>query len=137
MEPAKHWILSALALAALGCSRIQLDDFEIDGHFRLKLAASGPDVADPVAGAFDERGRMWVVELIEYSEGTGGRSRVKILEDADSDGRFDRSSVFLDGLMCPTRLGAATESALKTPAGSKCSYQARITSHRRSTLAAV
>jgi mono/diheme cytochrome c family protein/glucose/arabinose dehydrogenase len=74
---------------------------------RVTLAASEPSVISPVAGAFDEDGRLWVVEMRTYmpdADATGeteARNRVVVLTDADGDGVFERSDVFLDGLSLP------------------------------------
>ena len=71
--------------------------------FRIELMAAEPLVVDPVAMAFDENGRLFVVEMRDYSERREEKlGRVKLLEDTDGDGRFDRASVFADGLPWPT-----------------------------------
>jgi len=73
--------------------------------FRLEQAAAEPLVHSPVALSFDENGQMYVVEMIDYSEqdkeflGT-----VRLLEDTDQDGRFDKSTVFADKLSWPTAI---------------------------------
>jgi putative membrane-bound dehydrogenase-like protein len=72
--------------------------------FRVELVASEPDLVNPVAMTFDELGRIWVTESLEYPrrEPGPGRDRVKILEDTDGDGRADRFTVFADGLNIPS-----------------------------------
>src|SRR5579883_662991 len=67
--------------------------------FRVALFAGEPDVVQPIAFTFDDRGRMWVVECLSYPKWRAdgkGNDRVVILEDADGDGRFDKKTVFLD-----------------------------------------
>jgi len=84
-----------------------LETFRIRRGFRLELAASEPDVASPVAMAFDEDGRAYVAEMIDYSERrdlTPHAGRIRRLEDLDGDGRFERSTVFADNLPWPTAL---------------------------------
>lgn len=80
--------------------------FTLPPGFEMRLFASEPEVVNPVAMTWDERGRLWVVELYEYPSGTKpgekGRDRVKILEDVDGDGRVDSVKVFLDGLTLAT-----------------------------------
>ena len=70
---------------------------------RLELVACEPDVVDPVAIAFDERNRMWVAEMSDYpngpAAGVGPRSRVRLLEDLDGDGRYETSHVFAEKLL--------------------------------------
>lgn len=72
----------------------------------VELAASEPFVADPVAIDWDARGRMWVVEQPDYPNGMGGNyepgGRVKILTDRDGDGRYDQSTLLLEGIPFPT-----------------------------------
>lgn len=80
--------------------------FTVPEGFEVRLFASEPDVINPVAMAWDERGRLWVVELYEYplgaAPGTKPRDRIKILEDTDGDGRADKVTVFADGLNLAT-----------------------------------
>jgi putative membrane-bound dehydrogenase-like protein len=65
------------------------------------LAAAEPDVHQPVAMAFDDRGRLWIAEAYTYpiraAEGQG-LDRIVILEDTNQDGRFDRRQTFIEGL---------------------------------------
>src|SRR4029453_6066912 len=62
-------------------------------RFHLELMAAEPLVVDPVAMAFDESGRLFVIEMRDYSERREEKlGRVKLLEDTDGDGRFDRAS---------------------------------------------
>ena len=68
--------------------------------FRVSLFAGEPDIVQPIAMTFDDRGRLWVVECLSYpkwsQDGKGGKDRVVILEDTDGDGTFDKKTVFLD-----------------------------------------
>ena len=80
-----------------------LASFEVAAGFRIELVAAEPLVVDPVAMAFDEHGCLFVVEMRDYSEQDKERlGRVRRLTDEDGDGRFDRSTVFVDGLSWPT-----------------------------------
>lgn len=82
-----------------------LKTFQLRPGFRLELVASEPLVRDPIELCFDENGRMFVVEMIDYSELRDARphlGRVRLLEDTDQDGRFDRSTVFAGDLPWPT-----------------------------------
>ena len=66
--------------------------------FQATLFAAEPDVVQPIAFTFDERGRMWVVECYSYPDWEDGiQDRVLIFEDRDGDGRFDSRRVFWDG----------------------------------------
>ncbi|MES2594710.1 MAG: PVC-type heme-binding CxxCH protein [Verrucomicrobiota bacterium] len=79
---------------------------QVPADCELKLFASEPDIAKPIAFAWDERGRCWVVETRDYPHGvqaTGeGQDSVKICEDTDGDGKADKFTVFADKLNLPT-----------------------------------
>jgi len=80
-----------------------LATFKIESGFKLELAAAEPNVVDPVALSFDENGRMYVVEMRDYSERRSERlGRIRLLEDADNDGHFEKSTVFAEDLPWPT-----------------------------------
>ncbi len=69
--------------------------------FRATLFAGEPDVKQPVAFASDDRGRLWVAEAYSYPirqpEGQG-KDRIVVFEDTNGDGKFDRRTVFIEGL---------------------------------------
>src|SRR5262249_18029929 len=69
--------------------------------FSVSLFAAEPDVAHPIALAFDARGRLWVAEGFSYPGPNGPwkspvKDRILIFEDTDNDGRFDKRTVFSD-----------------------------------------
>ena len=82
--------------------------FKVPEGFEVRLFAAEPDVINPVAMTWDERGRLWVLELYEYplgaAPGTKPRDRIKILEDTDNDGKADKVTIFADGLNLATGL---------------------------------
>src|SRR5262249_24645762 len=77
--------------------------FRVAPGLRVELVAAEPQIESPVAIAFDEDGRLWVVEMRDYPNGPGRgkkpEGRVKILEDKDGDGFYETSTVFADGLL--------------------------------------
>lgn len=80
-----------------------LDTFSLKPGLRLELVAAEPLVMSPVAMSFDENGRLYVVEMRDYSERRPEQlGRVRLLEDTDGDGRFDKSTVFAADLPWPT-----------------------------------
>lgn len=83
-----------------------LQSFELADGFRLELAASEPNVADPIAMAFDENGRMFVAEMRGYPldppPGGEAAGRIRLLEDRDEDGFFETARVFADRLHWPS-----------------------------------
>ncbi len=71
--------------------------------FQATVFAAEPDVRQPIAMATDARGRLWVAENYTYSEREVAwhpefRDRILVFEDTDNDGRYDKRTVFLDGL---------------------------------------
>ena len=80
-----------------------LATFKIAAGFRLEQVAAEPLVVDPIAMSFDENGRLFVVEMRDYSENDKDNlGRIRLLEDTDEDGHFDRGSIFAEGLSWPT-----------------------------------
>lgn len=76
---------------------------EVVADYRIDLVAIEPQVVDPVAMAFDEAGRLYVVEMRDYSEKDQERlGRVRLLTDEDGDGVYETSSVFAEDLSWPT-----------------------------------
>jgi len=75
--------------------------------FQLELFASEPDIVNPIYLAWDERGRLWVAETVDYPNDVRdgkGNDTIKILEDTDHDGKCDKVTVFAEGLNIPTSL---------------------------------
>ena len=96
--------------------------------FEVSVVASEPLVRQPVAIEFDDRGRLWVIQYLQYPNPAGlkrvqvdrfsrtkydrvpepppkgprGADRITILEDIDGDGRMDRGKDFIDGLNLTT-----------------------------------
>jgi putative membrane-bound dehydrogenase-like protein len=70
--------------------------------FRATLFAGEPDVVQPIAFCFDDRGRLWVAECYSYPEWQAdpkkGKDRILIFEDTDGDGKFDKRTVFADNI---------------------------------------
>jgi putative membrane-bound dehydrogenase-like protein len=76
--------------------------------FEVKLFAAEPDIVNPIGIDFDHRGRVYVLECLEYPQkaapGAKGRDRIKILEDTDGDGVADKVTTFAEGLNLATGL---------------------------------
>ncbi|MFT3881871.1 MAG: DUF1080 domain-containing protein [Gemmatales bacterium] len=69
--------------------------------FTVKLFAGEPDVKQPIAFCQDDRGRLWVAEAYCYpkrQKDGEGKDRILIFEDIDGDGKFDKCTVFAEGL---------------------------------------
>jgi len=77
--------------------------------FKATVFAAEPDVQNPIALAWDARGRLWVAENYTYAEGSKRfdlnlRDRILIFEDKDGDGHFDTRKVFNDELQMLTSI---------------------------------
>ena len=86
-----------------------LETFRIKKGFRLELVAHEPMVVDPIQMAFDEDGRLYIVEMRWYQAETRTDlmfderiGRIRLLEDVNGDGRFDKSTIFADKLRYPS-----------------------------------
>ena len=78
-------------------------------EFEMELFASEPMIINPMAMAWDERGRLFVIETVDYPNEVrteGGNDRIKILEDTDGDGKADKVTVFAENLNIPTSIMA-------------------------------
>jgi uncharacterized protein len=61
--------------------------------------------AKPIAMTWDERGRLWVCETVDYPNELGGnRDRIRICEDTNGDAVADKFTVFAHGLSIPTAI---------------------------------
>lgn len=101
-----------------------LAQFQVAPGLRWDLAATEPMVRQPLNLHFDERGRMWVVQYLQYPFPAGlkvtkydqylravydkvpppppnhikGKDRITILEDTNGDGTFDKAKDFVSDL---------------------------------------
>ncbi|MEQ1842339.1 MAG: PVC-type heme-binding CxxCH protein, partial [Verrucomicrobiales bacterium] len=97
-----------------------LKALHLPAGFEARLVAAEPLVLDPVAFDWDARGRLWVVEMADYPLGldnAGAKGgRIRVLEDQDKDGTYDRSTLFADGLNFPNGLITWREGVIITAA---------------------
>jgi len=81
-------------------------ELSVPRGFVVEKVAGSPLVEHPLMACFDERGRLFVAEsaglnlpaaeLLEKKPNS-----IRLLEDTDGDGRFDRSQVFADQMTFP------------------------------------
>src|SRR5476649_1791573 len=81
-----------------------LKKMQVPPGFHVELVVAEPDIVNPVAMTFDERGRIWITESIEYPRRSAGpgKDRVKLIEGVAGDGHAEKVSVFAEGLNIPT-----------------------------------
>ncbi|MFB2119387.1 PVC-type heme-binding CxxCH protein [Parapedobacter sp. 2B3] len=82
--------------------------------FELQLFASEPDIVNPMAMSWDEKGRLWIIEAMDYPNNFvelkgEPNDRIKICEDTDGDGVADKFTVFADKLNIATSLTFAND----------------------------
>ena len=111
-------LVALIMLGVHGCSRNRgpaalspeeaLKSFRLDKDFRIELFAAEPHVLDPVEIVFDEQGRAFAAEMLDLPDdpppGKPPRSRIRLLEDADGDGRVEHGTVFADRLLQVTSM---------------------------------
>jgi putative membrane-bound dehydrogenase-like protein len=83
-----------------------LKHVQVPPGFELTVFATEPMIVNPIAMAWDPRGRLWVLETKDYPSSKQpagqGNDSLKILEDTNRDGRADKVTVFADKLSIPT-----------------------------------
>jgi len=82
---------------------------QVPADFEVELFAAEPDIVNPISMAWDEKGRLWVIETVDYpnevrEEDGEGDDRIKICEDTNNDGKADKFTIFADKLNIPTSL---------------------------------
>jgi putative heme-binding domain-containing protein len=79
--------------------------FKLPEGFSINLVAAEPDIQKPLNMQFDERGRIWLTCSVEYPYAAPGdrpaKDSIRVLEDTDGDGKFEKVTVFADGLNIP------------------------------------
>jgi putative heme-binding domain-containing protein len=105
-----------------------MDLFKVPDDLEVDLVLSEPTISQPLFINFDERGRLWVMEYLQYPEPAGltllskdawwravydkvplppphgdkGKDRISIHEDTNGDGTYDSHKIFVDGLNIAT-----------------------------------
>jgi uncharacterized protein len=78
------------------------------GGFRVELFAAEPDIIKPITMNWDDRGRAWIAETVDYPNELqppgSGHDRIKICEDTNGDGKADKFTIFADKLSIPTSI---------------------------------
>jgi putative membrane-bound dehydrogenase-like protein len=85
-----------------------IKSIHVPDGYKVDCVAHEPQTMDPVAIDWDLSGKLWVVEIADYPLGMDGNGkaggRIRVLEDADQDGRYEKATLFAEGLNFPTGL---------------------------------
>lgn len=94
--------------------------FKVADGYVVESVASGKDVDMVVAISFDANGRAWTAEMRSYMpniDGTGEdtpNGRIRVIEDTNGDGKTDKTTTFLDGLILPRAVAVTSDGCLYT-----------------------
>jgi putative membrane-bound dehydrogenase-like protein len=96
-------------IVPLPSAQESLAKMKLPEGFRATVFAAEPDVNNPIACCWDDRGRLWVAENFTYGDGDerfnlGLRDRILVFEDSDNDGVHDRRTVFTDQVQMLTSI---------------------------------
>ena len=102
----KRYSLCLLLFVATATADVS--QLQVHSDLEATLVAMEPVVVSPVALTFDDQGRMYVVEMRDYPYGLGPDRKaggtVRLLEDVDRDGKFEKASLFAERLSFPTSI---------------------------------
>src|SRR6478735_3201085 len=107
VHPDSLAIRKSIAEAPQLSPKESIKKMHIEDGFTVKLVAAEPLVTAPVAMSWDEKGRIWVVDMEDYMPDTSGTGeeepsgKIVILTDTNGDGVMDKSKIFLDSLVLP------------------------------------
>ncbi|MEE2706119.1 MAG: PVC-type heme-binding CxxCH protein [Planctomycetota bacterium] len=92
--------------STLGGESFEPPPLRVSEEFEITLAAAPPLVKHPMMACFDERGRLFIAETDGRNLKTEAllkeRPRfIRMLEDTNGDGRFDKSTIFADNMVMP------------------------------------
>ncbi|XOV91300.1 MAG: c-type cytochrome [Bacteroidota bacterium] len=120
-----YWLITSILLQ--GCKKDpspaltpqeELSTFELASGLKIQLVAAEPLVQEPAVIKFDQKGRLWVVEMRSFMMDIDGTDqdqplgRVSVLFDDDNDGQMDRSVVFADSLVLPRAIAFVEDGVL-------------------------
>jgi len=102
-----------LAVILAGCVRrtgpgalspqAELKTFRLNDDLNIELFVNEPEVMSPVEIVFDENGRIYVAEMLDYPtdppQGKPVRSRIRLLEGTHGDGKIDRTTIFAENVL--------------------------------------
>ncbi|MEM1121443.1 MAG: c-type cytochrome [Bacteroidota bacterium] len=82
-------------------------EFTLEEGFQIEAVAAEPHLNSLVEIEFDEKGRIWTLEMTGYMRDIDGSGedtedgKISFLEDTNGDGMMDKKTVFLDELVLP------------------------------------
>ena len=84
-----------------------IEKMTVPDGLEVTLVTSEPQITQPLAFCYDDRGRLWIAENRDYETrrsgfSNDGESRILILEDEDGDGKMDTKKIFAEGIPFPS-----------------------------------
>ncbi len=122
--PYAFGIVAGARSAAAASAQESLGQMKVADGLEVRLVASEPEIRKPLSITFDQRGRMWVIQYLQYPTPAGlkavsvdqylrtkydrlpeppprgpkGADRITICEEFDADGRAHKFKDFVSGL---------------------------------------
>lgn len=97
---------------------VDLSSYQVKDGYQIQSVAAEPQVVAPVNMIFDNKGRMWVIEMVGYMTDYAGSEEnlpkgvISILEDRNGNGVVDHKKIFLDSLVMPRAIAFANDGLL-------------------------
>src|SRR6476620_2298375 len=88
----------------------EMRTFFMPPGYHVELVANEPMIEEPILIDWDPDGRLWVIEMLGYMPDLAAENerapvgRISVLEDNNNDGKMDKKTIFLDGLVQPRAL---------------------------------
>ena len=105
-----------------------VEQFQVHDDFEIEIVASEPTILQPLYMSWDHRGRMWVIQYLQYPFPAGlkvikydqwlraifdkvpaappnhvkGADKITVLEDTNGDGTYDKAKDVITGLNIAT-----------------------------------
>ncbi|MEX2113486.1 MAG: PVC-type heme-binding CxxCH protein [Pirellulales bacterium] len=88
----------------------------LDPRLKIELVAAEPDLVTPTGLAVDARGRVLVVECHTHFRPPDYQGppadRIRMFEDADGDGRFEKVGTFFEGTVATMNVGMHSDGSI-------------------------
>jgi putative membrane-bound dehydrogenase-like protein len=108
-------LLAVLSVRAGGPTTASVPRVD-DPALQVRLFAAAPDIVHPVGVAFDQRGRLLVIESHTHFRPKDyqgpAHDRIRVLEDTDGDGKADRFTTYYEGTVATMAIAAHPDGSI-------------------------